>query len=92
MGRFQVEVIIDTNGIDPADIGIDLIMGQKEFDKVEKIYQQKNLKLTVSEGSEATFYTSINVTDAGVFDFAFRIYPKRDFLPHRQDFSLVKWI
>lgn len=89
---FQVEVVLDTNGIKPQDIGIDLIMGQKEFDRVEKIYQQKNLKLTKSEGSEATFYCSINLTDAGVFDFAFRIFPKSEYLPHRQDFSLVKWI
>lgn len=89
---FEVEVVLDTNGINVADIGVDLVLGQKEFDKVERIYQQKDLELIQSEGSEATFKGSLNLTDPGVFDFAFRIFPKSDLLPHKQDFCLVKWI
>ena len=29
---------------------------------------------------------------AGVFNYAFRVYPKNAALPHRQDFAYVKWI
>jgi glucan phosphorylase len=90
--QFEVEIVLDTNGINPNDIGVDIVMGQKEFDKVERIYLQKDLEMTQSEGSEATFKGSLNLTDPGVFDFAFRIFPKSDLLPHKQDFCLVKWI
>lgn len=89
---FKAEVVLYTNGINPEDIGIDIVIGQKEFDKVKRIYDQKELTLVNSNSKEAVYNCTINLNESGVFDFAFRMFPKKDFLPHRQDFSLVKWI
>jgi hypothetical protein len=43
-------------------------------------------------GNIVTFFIEIPTLQAGVFDYAFRLYPKHPLLPHRQDFNLVKWI
>ena len=50
------------------------------------------MKMTSDENHFVTYYCEIPITSAGVFDFAFRIFPKNNLLPHRQDFSILKWI
>jgi phosphorylase/glycogen(starch) synthase len=90
--NFEVEVILDTNGISPEDIGVEIVIGNKVLDKIEKIYQISDLNKTKVIGSEVTFKCALKISDSGVFDIAFRIYPKSEFLAHRQDFPLVKWI
>jgi len=90
--QFEVELVVGTNGIDPEYLGIEIIFGQKVMDQVTEIYKRYDLELLRSNGSKATFGCSINLVEAGVFDFAFRIYPVHEDLPHRQDFPLLKWI
>jgi glycogen phosphorylase/synthase len=89
---FAVEIVLNTNGIQPENIGIDIVIGQKVNDKVEDIFHREELKLISNSGIKAIFSCSITQKVSGVFDFAFRIFPKAAFLPHRQDFNLVKWV
>jgi phosphorylase/glycogen(starch) synthase len=89
---FSVEIVLNTNGIQPENIGIDIVIGQKVNDKVEDIYHKEELKLLNNSGVKAVYACAITQKVSGVFDFAFRIFPKAVFLPHRQDFNLVKWI
>ncbi len=90
--EFKVEITLNNNGIHSENIGIDIVIGQKVNDKVEDIFHKEELKLVSNSGVKAIYSCSITLKVSGVFDFAFRIYPKADFLPHRQDFDLVKWV
>lgn len=90
--EFTVEVDMETNGIKPENIGIDIVLGQKELDRLTKIYQRDVLQLLSVKNNIATYGCKIAINDSGVFDFAFRIFPASEFLVHRQDFYLVKWI
>jgi phosphorylase/glycogen(starch) synthase len=90
--EFVAEVVIHTNGIAPEHIGVDIVVGQKEFDRVNKVYRKKELELTKHGDEEGTWSCTMSLKESGVFDFAFRIFPKHEFLPHRQDFIQVKWI
>jgi phosphorylase/glycogen(starch) synthase len=89
---FKVEITLNNNGIHSENIGIDIVIGQKVNDKVENIFHKEELKLVSNSGVKAIYSCSITLKVSGVFDFAFRIFPKADFLPHRQDFDLVKWV
>jgi len=89
---FKVEITLNNNGINAENIGIDIVIGQKVKDKVEDIFHKEELKLVSNSGVKAIYSCSIVLKVSGVFDFAFRIFPKADFLPHRQDFNLVKWV
>ena len=89
---FKVEITLNNNGINAENIGIDIVIGQKVKDKVEDIFHKEELKLVSHSGVKAIYSCSIVLKVSGVFDFAFRIFPKADFLPHRQDFNLVKWV
>jgi glycogen phosphorylase/synthase len=88
---FTAEIIIDTNELSPDDIGIELLLGQKINDEVKNLLLVQLMTLVKASGSLATFRTEIPMIKAGVYDFAFRIFPHKDFLPHRMDFNLVKW-
>jgi phosphorylase/glycogen(starch) synthase len=90
--EFKVEITLNNNGIYSENIGIDIVIGQKKYDKVEEIFHTEELKLVSNSGVKAIYSCSIVLKVSGVFDFAFRIFPKSDFLPHRQDFDLVKWV
>ena len=48
--------------------------------------------LTRADGGKAVFDTKIQSDRSGTFNYGIRIYPKHEFLPHRQDFGLLKWI
>jgi alpha-glucan phosphorylase-like protein len=88
---FTAEIIIDTNEVSPDDIGIELLLGQKINDEVKNLLQVQLMTVVKTSGSLVTFRTEIPMIKAGVYDFAFRIFPDKDFLPHRMDFNLVKW-
>jgi alpha-glucan phosphorylase-like protein len=88
---FTAEIIIDTNEQSPDDIGIELLLGQKVNDEVKNLILSQLMTMSNVSGSIATFRAEIPMIKAGVYDFAFRIFPQKDFLPHRMDFNLVKW-
>ncbi len=90
--EFNVEITLNNNGIHSENIGIDIVIGQKVKDKVENIFHKEELKLVSNSGVKAIYSCSIILRVSGVFDFAFRIFPKAEFLPHRMDFNLVKWV
>jgi phosphorylase/glycogen(starch) synthase len=90
--EFAVDVTLDINGINSDDIGIEIVIGKKVFDKMEDIYQISELEKYSMKGSSVSYKCALTISESGVFDFAFRIYPKSEYLAHRQDFNLVKWI
>ena len=89
---FLAEITLNLNELSGTDIGIEIIFGQKVNDQIDHITYKEELQLIRHEGSEVVFRCEIPSNRAGVFDYAFRVYPKNPLLPHRQDFSLVKWI
>lgn len=89
---FQAEITLELNELEPEDVGIEVVFGLKENDEVTFISHSEEMKLISLEGKTATYGCEIPVLQSGVFDYAFRLYPKNDLLPYRQDINLVRWI
>ncbi len=90
--NFQAEIVINLGDLSQEDIGIEVIFGQKENDEVTKITRSEEMQMVSIENNQATFVCEIPASKSGVYDYAFRIFPKSQHLPHRQDFNLIKWI
>lgn len=90
--KFKAEIIINLHEINPNDVGVEVVFGQKEMDEVKEIIDKQELKIVKIDKSVVTYSCEIFATRSGVFDFAFRIFPKHELLPNRQDFPLLKWI
>ena len=89
---FSTEVTLYTNGIDPKYIGIEVIFGKKKDGQVKRIVYSKELTLTSCADKHANYSVDIPTFKAGAYSYAFRIYPKHELMPYRQDVGLVKWV
>lgn len=89
---FVAELELKLNGIKATDVGIDILFGQKEMDSVKKIMHKEEMILVESPNGIAKFTCRIPMAKVGVYHYAFRLYPRNKNLPHRQDFSLIKWL
>lgn len=90
--KFVAEVVINTNDIPIENIGVDVVFGHKKNDVVSEIVRSERMKVNGKTGNNARFTCAITLSGSGVYDYAFRIFPIADFLPHQQDFNLVKWV
>jgi phosphorylase/glycogen(starch) synthase len=90
--KFTAEIILDLNELSADDIGIEVVFGQKENDEVKEIMFIRDLKMMGRSNGYVTYFCEFSMEKAGVFDYAFRVFPKSSLLAHRQSFGLVKWI
>lgn len=87
---YTVEYKIDTNGLG-RDLALEYVSYRQE-DGQERLYETRQFKITKLEDGIATYFLSEKIKDAGVYRYAFRLYPVNPNLPHRQDFAYVRWI
>ncbi len=90
--NFKAEIVVNLNELSGIDLGIEVLFGQKVNDEVKKPLFVVEMTAEKSGNGIIKFKCDIPANTAGVFDFAFRMYPKHKDLPHRQDFSIVRWI
>ena len=88
---YWVKVDVDIDGLRAEDIGVEIIVASQIDDRNVKVTEKKELKLEKVDGNIATYKIEITPDRTGSYDFAMRLFPKNDKLPHRMDFALVKW-
>jgi glycogen phosphorylase/synthase len=89
---FAAEITLNMNELSGTDIGIEILFGQKVNDEIDHITYKEEMQMTSVDGNKVTFKCEIPSNQGGVFDYAFRVFPKNPLLPHRQDFNLIKWL
>lgn len=87
---YVVTFVVDEKGLNDA-IGIELVTTFVNVEGKEHIYSIEPMKVIKHEGNLYTFQVKYSLSNSGSFKVAFRMYPKNDALPHRQDFSYVRW-
>jgi glucan phosphorylase len=89
---FKTELTLNINDLKPEDIGVEVIFGQKENDIVKEILFIEEMQVIETNGRTVKFACNMPSNRSGVYDYAFRLFPKNELLPNRQDFNLIKWI
>ncbi len=90
--KFYAEIKIKLHELNKNDVGVEMVFGQKSDDVVNRILFQRELKIKNTNHNVITYSIEFPSVRIGVFDYAFRIFPKNPLLANRQDFSLMKWI
>jgi len=90
--HFKAEIELNLAGLSPDEIGLEIIFGHKEHDTIKEFTAVQNMEVKSVTEHTVVYACDIPLAQAGVFDYAFRLYPKHKLLPHRQNFSLVKWL
>lgn len=89
---YPLEVVIDTKGLNDKGIGIELVVVKKDKNNKDLLHDVEELNLVRTDGSKMYFSMDYQMNLAGSFKYAFRMFPKNEDLPHRQDFCYVRWI
>ncbi|MEI7676378.1 MAG: alpha-glucan family phosphorylase [Bacteroidales bacterium] len=87
---YTIDVVLDLKGLD-NQIGVEAVIIGLEDGK-QKVVSVSEFKLTKMEGNLHHFQLVNKIQNSGEYKYAFRIYPKHEDLPHRQDFCYVRWI
>lgn len=87
--EFEASCEIDTKGLGDA-IGVEIVV-YREQDGERKFLKRCPLKVVKREGDVLTHWMKEKLQEAGMFNFAFRMYPFSKDIPHRQDFAYVRW-
>lgn len=90
--KHLLHVEIDTHNLNDKGIGIELVAVRRDEQNEDQLYEVEELKLVKVEGSKMTFENTYQLDYSGSFKYAFRMFPKNEDLPHRQDFCYVRWI
>ena len=90
-GKYTIRFVIDEAGLDDA-LGLELVTLSTDKEGVDHIYKVEPFKMVGHEGNNYTFELQHMLNNAGSFKVAYRLYPKNENLPHRQDFCYVKWL
>jgi len=89
---YPLEVVIDTKGLNDKGIGIELVVVKKDKNNKDLLHDVEELNLVRTDGSKMYFSMDYQMNLSGSFKYAFRMFPKNEDLPHRQDFCYVRWI
>lgn len=90
--EYTSEVVIDLGSLSPNEIGVEMVIAELVENGDVTIKHTQEFDLENVEGQRATFKLTFVPTDPGVFDSGIRIYAKNNDIPHRMDFTLVRWI
>jgi len=86
----ETTIVVDTNGLG-RNLGVECVAYKNENGE-EKLWDVIELKVVKEDGGILTYELHHKYVDPGVFRYAYRIFPKNEALPHRQDFAWVRWI
>lgn len=90
--QIGIEIVIDKKDM-MGDLGVDLVVLEYDKEKQEdKFIQSIEFNLVKKEGSKLYFKVNEAALMSGTYKYAYRVYPSNPDLPHRMDFSYVRWI
>ena len=88
--EYTVKFVVNEQGLDDA-IGMEIVSVNTDDNGEERIFSVRPLEVVGKEGNNYTFEGKLELSNAGNYKTAVRMFPKNANLPHRQDFCYVKW-
>ena len=89
--HFEAEISIDLCGLSPEYIGVEVVFGRKENEEVKRLVQRNDFTFEGMKDGLAVYRCEVATENAGVWDYAYRIYPKHHLLAYRESLPLIKW-
>jgi starch phosphorylase len=89
---YHMNIVIDIKDTNDKGIGVELVVTKPDKNNQFRLHDLEEFKLVKTEGSLLYFSLDYQLNRAGLFQFGFRMFPKNEDLPHRQDFCYVSWL
>ena len=88
--EYTITVVVDEKGLNDA-VGLELVTTYTTPEGKQHVYSVEPFSVIKKEGDLYTFQAKHSLSNAGSFKVAYRMFPKNQGLPHRQDFCYVRW-
>ena len=88
--KYKIQYVIDEQGLDDV-VGFELVVLCDDEEGKTHVASKYPFSVVKRDGNLFTFEGDVVLPNAGSFKVAYRMYPKNEELPHRQDFCYVKW-
>jgi glycogen phosphorylase len=89
---YPARVVVDLKGLSCQEIGLELIVTTNGNEEPLKLIDKMEFEVESCDDGIAVYVLDVHLQKAGTFSYGLRIFPKNEYLPHRMDFSYVKWI
>ena len=83
--EYTITVVVDEKGLNDA-VGLELVTTYTTPEGKQHVYSVEPFSVIKKEGDLYTFQAKHSLSNAGSFKVAYRMFPKNQDLPHRQDF------
>lgn len=90
--KINFEALIDTHGLVGNEIGIELVITERNDQGKEHVHEVAEFNLVKTDGTQLHYTLNYQLVQSGQFRFAFRMFPKHHDLPHRMNFCYVRWL
>ena len=88
--EYPIVVKIDLKDLSSEEVGLELVTVENKT--TFKIVETIELNVVEHEGPISVYKLNFHPILPGSFRYGFRLFPKNENLPHRQDFGYVRWI
>jgi starch phosphorylase len=90
--EYTINAVLDVKIPACKNVGVELIMTYRDAQNIEHILDTEECNLVKTEDTRLSFQLNYSLTKAGTFKLGFRLFPKKEDLPHRQDLNYVRWL
>jgi alpha-glucan phosphorylase-like protein len=90
--QYPVKVYLDLKGLSCTEIGLELVITENENKQPTRIIESVELFGESCDGTVCCYKHNFHPNHPGTYNYGFRIFPKNENLPHRQDFRYIRWI
>jgi phosphorylase/glycogen(starch) synthase len=88
---YTVDVKLDLKQLEGVEVGLEMLIVESNDDEFPPILHKEAFKAVKKEGSVVLYELKYKLNLPGAFKFGIRMFPLNKYLPHRQDFCLVRW-
>lgn len=89
---FFAKLHLRVNGLNPREIGVEVVFFKRLNDDELEIKMVQELTLADYDKRVAAYVCEVDPHMTGVYEYGFRLFPKKEWLAHRQDFLPVQWL
>ncbi len=90
--EYPIKVQVNLNGLNANEVGVELVITENGEEEGPEIFDSWEFQPQGCENNICTYTHVVKPDHPGAFNYSFRLFPKNENLPHRQDFKLIKWI
>jgi len=83
---------VDLKGLSTNEIGFELVLTERNNKSDNYVLEVEQFEFVEMDEHIAIYKISLTPKKSGIFNYGVRMYPKHEAIPHRQDFSYVRWI